>query len=77
VVDVPGAFLSDDMDKEVIMAIHDRPTELMVKTSPNKYCKYITLDSKNHPVLYVKLLKALHGCLRSALLFYEKFVAYL
>jgi hypothetical protein len=74
IVDVPGAFLSADMDEEVIMTIRGRLVELMVKTALNIYRKYITLDANNQPILYVKLQKALYGCLRSALLFYEKLV---
>jgi hypothetical protein len=74
IVDVPGAFLSADMDEEVIMTIRGRLAELMVKAAPNIYRKYITLDANNQPILYVKLQKALYGCLRSALLFYEKLV---
>jgi hypothetical protein len=73
VVDIPGAYLSADMDEEVIMLLRGRLAELMVKTAPNIYRKYITVDAKNQPVLYVKLQKALNGCLRSALLFYLKF----
>jgi hypothetical protein len=74
IVDVPWAFLSADMDEEVIMTIRGRLAELMVKAAPNIYRKYITLDANNQPILYVKLQKALYGCLRSALLFYEKLV---
>jgi hypothetical protein len=74
IVDVPGAFLSADMDEEVIMTIRGRLAELMVKAAPNIYRKYITIDANNQPILYVKLQKALYGCLRSALLFYEKLV---
>jgi hypothetical protein len=74
VVDIPGAYLSTDMDEEVIILIRGRLAELVVKTAPNIYRKYITVDAKNQPVLYVKLQKALYGCLRSALLFYLKFV---
>jgi hypothetical protein len=73
VVDIPGAYLSADMDEEVIMLLRGRLTELMVKTVPNMYRKYITVDGNNQPVLYVKLQKALYGCHRSALLFYLKF----
>jgi hypothetical protein len=62
------------MDEEVIMLLRGRLAELMVKTAPNIYRKYITVDSNNQPVLYVKLQKALYGCLRSALLFCQKFV---
>jgi hypothetical protein len=74
IVDIPGSYLSADMDEEVIMLLRGRLSELMVKTAPNIYRKYITVDSNNPPVLYVKLQKALYGCLRSALLFYQKFV---
>jgi hypothetical protein len=62
------------MDEEVIMAIRGRLAKLMMKTAPHIYWKYITLDFNNHPVLYVKIHKALYRCLRSALLFYEKFI---
>jgi nucleoside-triphosphatase THEP1 len=74
IVDVPGAFLSADMDEEVIMTIRGRLAELMVKAAPNSYRKYITIDANNQPILYMKLHKALYGCLRSALLFYQKLV---
>jgi hypothetical protein len=74
IVDVPGAFLSADMDEEVIMTTRGRLAELMVKSAPNIYRKYTTLDASNQPILYVKLHKAPYGCLRSALLFYQKLV---
>jgi hypothetical protein len=57
VVDILGAYLSADMDEEVIMLLRWRLAELMVKTAPNIYRKYITVDVKNQPVLYVKLQK--------------------
>jgi hypothetical protein len=56
------------------MTLMGRLAELMVKTTPNTYRKYITLDSNNRPVLYVLLQNALYGCLQSALLFYKKLV---
>jgi hypothetical protein len=60
------------MDEEVYMCLRGRLAELMVKTAPDIYRKYIYVGSDNKPVLYVKLKKALYGCLRSALLFYKK-----
>jgi hypothetical protein len=72
IVDVPGAYLTADMDEEVFMCLRGRLAELMVKTSPEIYRKYIYVGSDNKPVLCVKLQKALCGCLRSALLFYKK-----
>jgi hypothetical protein len=77
VVDIPGACLSAAMDEEVIMLLPGRLAEMMVKTAPNIYRKYITVYGNNQPVVYMKLQKALYGCLRSALLFYLKFVGYI
>ena len=36
------------------------------------YRKYVTTGPNREPILYVRLLKALYGLLRSALLFYKK-----
>jgi hypothetical protein len=74
IVYVPGAFLTADMDEEVIMCLRGRLAELMVKTAPNIYLKFISIDNKGDSILYVKLQKALYGCLRIALLFYLKLV---
>jgi hypothetical protein len=46
VVDIQGAYLSADMDEEVIMLLRGRLAELMAKTAPNIYRKYITVDAK-------------------------------
>jgi hypothetical protein len=74
IMDVPGAFLTADMDEEVIMCLRGRLAELMVKTAPDIYRRFISLDNKGNSIMYVKLYKALHGCPRSALLFYLKLV---
>jgi hypothetical protein len=72
IVDVPGAYLTADMDEEVFMCLRGKLAELMVKTAPEIYRKYIYVGPDNKSVLYVKLQKALYGCLRNALLFYLK-----
>jgi hypothetical protein len=46
VVDIPGAYLSADMDEEVIMPLRGRFAELVVKTAPNILCEYISVDAK-------------------------------
>jgi hypothetical protein len=74
IVDVPGAFISADMDEEFIMTIHRRLAKIMVKAAPNIYRKYITIDANNQPILSVNIQKALYRCLRSALFFYQKLV---
>ena len=62
------------MDDEVIMVMEGRLAELMVHTAPELYRKYLGVGKNNKPILYVKLRKALYGCLKSALLFYNKLV---
>ena len=69
--DIPGAFLHADMNDFVIMKIEGRLAELMVDVDRNVYSKYLTRDGRGKALLYVVLKKALYGCLRSALLFYE------
>jgi hypothetical protein len=66
IMDVPGAYLTADMDEEVFMCLRGKLAELMVQTAPEIYRKYIYVGPDNTPVLYVKLQKALYGCLRSA-----------
>lgn len=73
--DLPGAFLHANNDSFVIMKLTGKLVELMVKTAPNTYQKFVTKDSTGHPVLYVQLQKALYGMLKSALLFYRKLVS--
>ena len=72
--DIPGAFLHADSDEDITMILKGWLAELMVQVAPNLYRKYITVDKRNTPILYVKIQKALYGLLRSALLFYQKLV---
>ena len=74
VVGVPGAYLSADMDDEVFMIFRGTMAELMVAADPTLYRKYISYGKKGEALLYVCIQKALCGCLKSALLFYEKMV---
>ena len=58
-----------DIDEEVHMILKGKLTEMMVLTVPEVYRIYITISKNDKSTLYVKLIKALYGCLRSALLF--------
>jgi hypothetical protein len=51
IVDVSGAFLTADMDEEVLMCLRGKIAELMVKTAPNIYPKYVYIGPDNKPVL--------------------------
>jgi hypothetical protein len=74
-IDIPRAFLHAYNDKDTFMLLCGFLTELMVQVNPALYCKYVIYGKNNEPLLYVKLSKAIYGLLKSALLFYKKFVA--
>jgi hypothetical protein len=63
--DIPEAFLHADLDEEVVMLLRGQLADLMV---------YLRKTAKGESILYVKMLKAMYGLLRSVLLFYLKLV---
>jgi hypothetical protein len=72
--DIPGAFLHADLDEEVIMLLRGQLADLMVQVDPELYGPYLIKNEKGESILYVRMLKAMYGLLRSALLFYLKLV---
>ena len=54
------------------MKLRGKIVELLVQLEPTMYQKYVTTGPNGEPILYVRLLKALYGLLRLALLFYKK-----
>ena len=58
------------MDNLVIMVMRSQLAELMAETAPEIYLTY----HNGKAALYVTLQKTLYGCLKSALLFYQKLV---
>jgi hypothetical protein len=72
--DIPGAFLQADNPDYVLMRLDVVLAELMVKVDPKLYRKYITTNAKGKPVLYVQLENAAYDMMKSAFLFYRKFV---
>jgi hypothetical protein len=73
-IDIPGAFLHAYNDKEMFMFLKGPLAELMVQMDPQLYQKFVIHNKNNQALLYVKLSKAIYGLLKSALLFYRKFV---
>ena len=67
--DIKGAYLNARMKDDVHMKIIGREVELFCEIEPN-LTQYITIEN-GKKVLYVKLDKALYGCVQSALLWYE------
>lgn len=73
-LDIPGAFLHTDLDKEVAMQLRGQLADLMVQVDPELYGPYHRVMSKEENILYVNMLNAMYGLLQSALLFYLKLV---
>ena len=71
-MDIPVAYLHAENDGHITILLRGKMVELLVKLQPELYPKYVITSKNGEPMLYVKLLKALYGLLRSALLFYKK-----
>ena len=71
IVDVPGAYLHAEMPKgkRILLKMKGQFVEIMCTINP-EYTKYVRYE-KGVKVLYLRLLRALYGCLESALLWYE------
>ncbi len=73
-INIPGTFLHTYNNKDTFMLLHGCLAKLMVQVNPALYRKYVIYSKNNKPLLYVKLSKGIYGLLKSALLFYRKFV---
>ena len=76
VLDIPGAYLHAGMKhnkRRVLMKLRGVFVDLMCKANP-KYKKYVCYEN-GMKTLYLKLLRALYGCIESALLWYELFTS--
>jgi len=70
--DVVGAYLLADMDEYTLLKLSGEAVDILCKVNP-RYEQFVTIE-RGQRVLYLKLLKALYGCVRSALLWYQLFV---
>ena len=68
-VDIPGAFMHADADREVHVRLTGRMAELLAMCDPDMYDTYV-IEERGQPVMYARLEKALYGTLRAALLFF-------
>ena len=73
IFDVPGAYLHAELPKDnlILMKLKDEFVDIMCKVNPDYY-KYIRHE-KGRKVLYLRVLRALYGCIQSALLWYNLF----
>ena len=76
--DVPGAFLQSDMAEEklVLIKFKGQFVEMMCKVNPEykPLVRYeTTKNGKNLKVLYLKVIRAMYGCIEAALQWYKLF----
>ena len=72
VADVHGAYLHASFpDENILLVLRDELVDIMCQVDP-EYKKYVVIHN-NKKVLYLKMLRALYGCLESALLWYNLF----
>jgi hypothetical protein len=74
--DISGAFLQADIDELVLVMFEGVMVDLLIKTDPI-YEKFIHVTKSGKKILYVKLTKAMYGCMKAARLFYENLSTYL
>ena len=73
--DVVGAYLKAYMDEFVVMKFTGESVDILCKMN-KKYMKYVVMEG-NSKVLYVKLIKAIYGCAKLALLWCKLFTKFL
>ena len=73
IFDVPGAYLHAKFpkDKLVLMRLKDEFVDIMCKVNP-EFLKHVKQE-KGRKVLYLRVLRALYGCIESALMWYNLF----
>jgi hypothetical protein len=69
--DVAAAYLRVAMKDFVIMKFTGDSVDILCEMNP-EYRKFVCIEN-GQKVLYVRLLKAIYGCVKSALLWYEMF----
>ena len=73
--DVSGAYLNAEMDDLVIIRLTGKTVDLMCRVNP-EWSKYVIFEGKTK-VLYLRCNRALYGCVKSGLLWYELFTSVL
>jgi hypothetical protein len=71
ICDIPGAYLQTELppEKEIHMRLRGQFVDIMCEVNP-VYKKFVTYEH-GKKVLYVRVLRAIYGCIESALLWYN------
>jgi hypothetical protein len=73
--DIPNAFVQTEVDPEdgiILMKIRGAMVDYLLEIDNQRYRDYVTVED-NKKILYVRMVKALYGMLKSSLLYYKKF----
>ena len=70
--DVAGAYLNAEMDDYVLMRLEGEDVTLMCDVN-STYRDYVHRGKNGRKVLFLRLARALYGCVKSALLWYQLF----
>ena len=76
-IDVSRAFLTADMDKEVMIILENETVDAMLEIDKEIYGKYIRYGRNGKIHMYVCLSKAMYITLKEALMYYRKLSKYL
>ena len=68
--DITGAFLKAYMDEFVLIVLYDREIDALIQANP-MYEEFVHILDNGRRVLYLELVKAMYGCLKSARLFWD------
>jgi hypothetical protein len=72
-VDIPGAFMQANREKEIIhLQLTGLMVDILLQLKYKAYARFVVIE-RGQRVLYVRLTKALYGTIRMAQLFYNKF----
>ena len=74
IIDTPNTLIQTSIEyKEYkeIFYMGGNIYELLMRTSPEIYQKYITFNKKGESVIYVKAINAIYGIMRAEILFYK------
>ena len=72
--DIPNAFVQTEVDPEdgiILMKIRGAMVDYLLEIDNLRYRDFVTVED-NKKILYVKMVKALCGMLKSSLLYYKQ-----
>jgi hypothetical protein len=70
--DVAGAYLKADMDVFVLMKLEGATVDIMCELDPSLE-DFVSVEKGKRVLYSMQLIKALYGCVQSALLWYKLF----